>query len=95
MDDVTDIGIPQPRHQGRLDGVGKIRRKDVTLTNDDFEQAHFKSKWSIVSVDDVVGKDEYNKFDELPPFSIGVQFTDDVLSDTLYLRSDHQEGHED
>ncbi|GJS72273.1 hypothetical protein Tco_0705114 [Tanacetum coccineum] len=258
IDDVADIGLPQPRHQGRLDGVGTIRRKDVTSTNDDFEQAHFtvlqnmtciepyihehmsylaknnsrrdqrwleakhkrtvlqwladkvirmsptnvdadvielgyrprrvlqyqgygingytfytkqqddkkiweldytsfvipllKYKWvnntrgvkvdsdgftcvnlstngylsdpfilakqathvfyvedpkdkrwhivlqskrSIVGVDDVVDEDEYNKFDELPPFSIGVQFMDDVLSDTLYLRSDHQEGHED
>ncbi|GJW40864.1 hypothetical protein Tco_0066709 [Tanacetum coccineum] len=41
MDDVADIGLPQPRHQGRLDGVGTIGRKDVTPTNDDFEQAHF------------------------------------------------------
>ncbi|GJT96483.1 hypothetical protein Tco_1092001 [Tanacetum coccineum] len=54
-----------------------------------------QSKRSIVGVDDVVDEDEYNKFDELPPFSIGVQSTDDVLSDTIYLRSDHQEGHED
>ncbi|GJY75647.1 hypothetical protein Tco_0480763, partial [Tanacetum coccineum] len=34
----------------------------------------------IVGVDDVVDEDEYNKFDELPPFSIGVQSTDDVQS---------------
>nr|GEW94437.1 hypothetical protein [Tanacetum cinerariifolium] len=214
MDDVAHIGLPQPRHQGRLDGVGTIGRKDVTLTNDNFEQAHFtilqnmtykvirisptnvdadviqlgyhprhssrmtiaknsyygvvediwkldytsfvipllKCKWvnntrgvkvdsdgftcvnlstncylsdpfirakqatqvfyvedpkdkrwhivlqskrSIVSVDDVVNEDEYNKFDELPPFSIDVQSTNDVLSDTLDLRSGHQKGHED
>ncbi|GJY50505.1 ulp1 protease family, C-terminal catalytic domain-containing protein [Tanacetum coccineum] len=36
-----------------------------------------QSKRSIVGVDDVVDEDEYNKFDELPPFSIGVQSTDD------------------
>nr|GEX34485.1 hypothetical protein [Tanacetum cinerariifolium] len=104
MGDVADIGLLQPRHQGRLDEVGTIRRKDVTPTNDDFEQANFRilqnmtykvirmspknvdidviqlgyrSKRSIVGVDDVVDEDEYNKFDELPPFSIGVQFTDD------------------
>ncbi|GKF46395.1 ulp1 protease family, C-terminal catalytic domain-containing protein, partial [Tanacetum coccineum] len=41
MDDVADIGLPQPRHQGRLDKVGTIGRKDVTPTNDDFEQADF------------------------------------------------------
>nr|GEZ17327.1 hypothetical protein [Tanacetum cinerariifolium] len=252
MDDVANIGLPQPQHQGRLDVVGTIGCKDVTPTNDDFEQAQFtvlqnmtykvihmsptnvdadvirlgyrprrvlqyqgydingytfytkqqddkstvqnsrvtliatttdssrmtivknsyygvvdeiweldytsvvipllKCKWvdntrgvkvdsdgftcvnlstngylsdpfilakqatqvfyvkdpkdkrwhivlqckrSIVGVDDVFDEDEYNKFDELPPFSIGVQSTDDVLSDTLYLRFDHQEGHED
>ncbi|GKC65033.1 hypothetical protein Tco_1097631 [Tanacetum coccineum] len=53
-----------------------------------------QSKWSIVGVDDVVDEDEYNKFDELPLFSIGVQ-SDHVLSDIIYLRSDHQEGQED
>nr|GEZ38870.1 hypothetical protein [Tanacetum cinerariifolium] len=53
-----------------------------------------QSKRGIVSVDDVVDEDEYNKFDELPPFSIGFQY-DAVLSDTIYLRSDHQEGQED
>nr|GEV30882.1 hypothetical protein [Tanacetum cinerariifolium] len=209
MDDVADIGLSQPRHQGRLDEVGTIRHKDVTETNDDFEQGHFtvlqnmtckvirmsltnvdadviqlgfikddnrknsyydvvkdiweldytlfviplfKCKWvnntrgvkvnsdgftcvnlstngylsypfilakqatqvfyvedpkdkrwhivlqskqSIVGVDDVVDEDEYNKFDELPPFSIDVQSTDDVISDTLYLKSDHHVGHED
>ncbi|GJU04227.1 hypothetical protein Tco_1114565 [Tanacetum coccineum] len=53
-----------------------------------------QSKRSIVGVDDVVDEDEYNKFDELPPFSIGFE-SDAVLSDTIYLRSDHQEGQED
>ncbi|GKE59769.1 putative transposon protein [Tanacetum coccineum] len=204
MDDVTDIGLPQPRHQGRLEGVGTIGRKDVMPNTEDLEQAHFtqqddkstvqnsgvsliatttdssrmtiaknsyygvideiweldyttvvipilKCKWvdntrgvkvdndgftcvnlstngylsdpfilakqatqvfyvedpkdkrwhivlqskrSIVGVDDVVDEDEYNKFDELPPFFIGFE-SDAVLSDTIYLRSDHQEGQED
>nr|GFA46034.1 hypothetical protein [Tanacetum cinerariifolium] len=31
-----------------------------------------QSKQSIVGVNDAVDEDEYNKFDELPPFSIGV-----------------------
>nr|GEZ33509.1 hypothetical protein [Tanacetum cinerariifolium] len=53
-----------------------------------------QSKRSIVGVDDVVDEDEYNKFDELPPFSIGFQ-PDVALSNTIYLRSDHQEGQED
>nr|GFB89131.1 hypothetical protein [Tanacetum cinerariifolium] len=37
-----------------------------------------QSKRSIVGVNDVVDEDEYNKFDELPPFSIGFQ-SDAVL----------------
>nr|GEY31188.1 hypothetical protein [Tanacetum cinerariifolium] len=41
MDDVTDIGLPQPRHQGRLEGVETIGRKDVTPNTEDLEQAHF------------------------------------------------------
>nr|GEV27773.1 reverse transcriptase domain-containing protein [Tanacetum cinerariifolium] len=41
MDDVTDIGLPQPRYQGRLEGVGTIGRKDVTPNTEDLEQAHF------------------------------------------------------
>nr|GEW72430.1 hypothetical protein [Tanacetum cinerariifolium] len=36
--------------------------------------------------------DEYNQFDELPPFSIGITPSNDVLDDTTYLRSDHNEG---
>nr|GEY50962.1 hypothetical protein [Tanacetum cinerariifolium] len=49
---------------------------------------------SIVGVENVVDEDEYNQFDELPPFSIGIQSVDEVLDDTIYLRSDHQKGHE-
>ncbi|GJW55737.1 hypothetical protein Tco_0099822 [Tanacetum coccineum] len=40
MDDVSDIGLPQPRHEGRLDGMRTIGRNDVTPNNDDLEQAH-------------------------------------------------------
>nr|GEU47840.1 hypothetical protein [Tanacetum cinerariifolium] len=54
----------------------------------------FKGKRSIVGVENVVDEDEYNQFDELPPFSIGIQSVDEVLDDTIYLRSNHQEGHE-
>nr|GEV50459.1 retrovirus-related Pol polyprotein from transposon TNT 1-94 [Tanacetum cinerariifolium] len=51
-------------------------------------------KQSIVGVKNVVDEDEYNQFDELPPFSIGIQSVDEALDDTIYLRSDHQKGHE-
>ncbi|PWA77337.1 hypothetical protein CTI12_AA057870 [Artemisia annua] len=51
-------------------------------------------KRRIVGVENVVDEDEYNQFDELPPFSIGIQSLDVVLDDTTYLRSDHQEGYE-
>nr|GEW55305.1 hypothetical protein [Tanacetum cinerariifolium] len=158
MDDVTDIGLPQPRHQdslrmeiakdsyyGVIEEIWELdyttvvipilkckwvdnTRSGVKVDNDGFtcvnlstngylsdpfilekqvDQLFYvkdlldkrwhiilKSKQSIVGVDDVVDEDEYNKFDELPPFFIGFQ-SDDVLSDTIYLRSDHQEGQED
>ncbi|GJW55736.1 hypothetical protein Tco_0099821 [Tanacetum coccineum] len=41
MDDVPDIGLPQPRHEGRLDGMWTIGHKDATPNDDDLEQAHF------------------------------------------------------
>nr|GEY31511.1 hypothetical protein [Tanacetum cinerariifolium] len=136
IDDVTDIGLPQPRHQDKVIGMSpsnvdadviqigyrprrvlKYQGFDIngymfyTKKQDDktkqVDQVFYvedlldkiwhivlQSKRSIVAVDDVVDEDEYNKFDELPPFSIGFQ-SDAVLSDTIYLRSDHQEGQED
>ena len=51
------------------------------------------SKRHIVSVGDVVDEDEYDHFDEIPPFSTGfksVPVTDN--DETNYLRSDHEEG---
>nr|GEX16027.1 F-box domain-containing protein [Tanacetum cinerariifolium] len=50
------------------------------------------SKRHIVGVENVEDEDEYNQFDELPPFSIGITPSNDVLDDTTYLRSDHNEG---
>jgi Domain of unknown function (DUF4216) len=50
-------------------------------------------KRHIVGVGDVVDEDEYDHFDEIPPFSTGFKFihvTDN--DDTNYLRSDHEEG---
>ncbi|GKB58305.1 uncharacterized protein Tco_0914491 [Tanacetum coccineum] len=52
-------------------------------------------KRNIVGVDDVVDEDDYNQLDELPSFSSGIQSLDEILDDTVYLRSDHQEGHEE
>ncbi|GJW91591.1 TNP2-like protein [Tanacetum coccineum] len=53
------------------------------------------SKQHIVGVENVEDEDEYDQFDELPPFSIGITPSNDVLDDTTYLRSDHDEGLED
>ncbi|KAI3756712.1 hypothetical protein L1987_56534 [Smallanthus sonchifolius] len=37
--------------------------------------------------------EEYDQFDELPPFSVGIQSINDSETDgTTYLRSDHDEG---
>ncbi|XP_023756442.3 uncharacterized protein LOC111904991 [Lactuca sativa] len=49
-------------------------------------------KRRIVGIENVVDEEEYNQFDELPPFSIGIPSTDVDIDDTAYLRSDHNEG---
>ncbi|GJS77077.1 uncharacterized protein Tco_0726958 [Tanacetum coccineum] len=50
-----------------------------------------QGKRRIVGVENVVDEDEYDEFDELPPFSIGASSSNDVIDDTTYLRSDHDE----
>nr|GFC50511.1 hypothetical protein [Tanacetum cinerariifolium] len=50
---------------------------------------HGFGKRHILGVDNVVDEDEYNQFDELPPFSEGIPPID---GETTYLRSDHDEG---
>ncbi|XP_071697481.1 uncharacterized protein [Rutidosis leptorrhynchoides] len=53
-------------------------------------------KRRIVGVENVVDEDEYDQFDELPPFSVGVQPLNEVVvgNNTIYFREDHQEGDE-
>ncbi|XP_074342221.1 uncharacterized protein LOC141679687 [Apium graveolens] len=64
-------------------------------------QDHVDSKYSIViqgnrhilGIDDVVDEDEYNQFDENPPFSTGLPTSyEDESFDTSYARNDHDEG---
>ncbi|KAK1351239.1 hypothetical protein POM88_054514 [Heracleum sosnowskyi] len=52
-----------------------------------------QSKRRILGIDNVEDEDEYNQFDENPPFSIGLptRLRDDNI-DINYARSDHQEG---
>ena len=58
------------------------------------------SKWHIVlhgkrhilGVENVADEEEYDQFDELPPFSVGIPSLDVDITDTTYLRSDHNEG---
>ncbi|XP_063949039.1 uncharacterized protein LOC108203290 [Daucus carota subsp. sativus] len=53
-----------------------------------------QSKRRIVGIDNVEDEEEYNQFDDNPPFSIGIQTTtskeDNV--DINYARDDHDEG---
>ncbi|XP_071708599.1 uncharacterized protein [Rutidosis leptorrhynchoides] len=52
-------------------------------------------KRRIVGVEDVVDEEEYDQFDELPPFSVGVAPMNEVNeNDTIYFREDHREGDE-
>ena len=49
-------------------------------------------KQHIHGVDDVVDEEEYDQFDELPPFSIDIASSNDDVDDATYLRSYHNEG---
>ncbi|GKC32338.1 ribonuclease H-like domain-containing protein [Tanacetum coccineum] len=51
-----------------------------------------QGKRCILGVDNVEDEDEYDQFDELPPFSIGIPSIDDDIANTTYLRPDHNEG---
>nr|XP_043622166.1 uncharacterized protein LOC122593779 [Erigeron canadensis] len=50
-------------------------------------------KRCILGVENVVDEEEYDQFDELPPFSMAnILSTDDVIDNAIYLRSDHTKG---
>ncbi|GJY37769.1 ulp1 protease family, C-terminal catalytic domain-containing protein [Tanacetum coccineum] len=50
IDGIPDIGVPESRHDGRLEGKGTIGRNDVTPNNHDFEQAHFTILQNMTSI---------------------------------------------
>jgi hypothetical protein len=41
IDPQNPIGVPRSRHEGRLSGVGTMRKKSVTPEQDTFQKAHF------------------------------------------------------
>ena len=51
-------------------------------------------KRRIVGIGNVVDEDEYDYVDEIPPFSTGIEPLpiEDNEDETIFLRSDHQEG---
>lgn len=50
-------------------------------------------KRRIIGVDNVVDEEEYDQFDELPPFSVGIQPVNHVIDGSaIYTRSDHNDG---
>ncbi|XP_074374712.1 uncharacterized protein LOC141715129 [Apium graveolens] len=52
-----------------------------------------QGKRRIIGVDNVEDEEEYNQFDENPPFSIGLQTTSiEDSTDISYARNDHDEG---
>ncbi|KAD3338451.1 hypothetical protein E3N88_33972 [Mikania micrantha] len=51
-----------------------------------------QGKRRVIDVDNVIEDDEYDQFDDLPPFSIGIQLVDDRNEGSTYIRSDHGEG---
>ncbi|KAK1417966.1 hypothetical protein QVD17_27102 [Tagetes erecta] len=51
-----------------------------------------QGKRRILGVDNVVDEEDYDHFDDLPPFSVGIEPIDDGTCDTAYSRVDHNEG---
>ena len=49
-------------------------------------------KRRIVGVENVVDEEEYNQFDELPPFGNGIRVEEEEHDETSYIRVDHHEG---
>jgi hypothetical protein len=41
MDPQNPIGVPRSRHEGRVSGVGTMRKRSVTPDADAFQKAHF------------------------------------------------------
>ncbi|XP_071739403.1 uncharacterized protein [Rutidosis leptorrhynchoides] len=71
----------------------------VNLSTDGYASEPFflaKLVTQIVGVENVVDEDEYDQFDELPPFSVGVEPLNEVVvgNNTIYFREDHEEGGE-
>ncbi|GJX16370.1 hypothetical protein Tco_0217202 [Tanacetum coccineum] len=97
---IPDISVLESRHEDSYQSNSFILANQGTqiFYVEDPSNTRWKifmhSKRNIVGVENVVDEDEYNHFDKLPPFSIGIQSIYEVLDDTIYLRSDHQEGHE-
>ncbi|KAK9049104.1 hypothetical protein SSX86_031930 [Deinandra increscens subsp. villosa] len=75
-----------------------ILAKQVTqvfFVNDPSKPRHhivLQGKRRIIGVDNVADEEEYDQFDDLPPFSVGIQPVNDETNDIAYLRSDHEEG---
>ena len=49
-------------------------------------------KRRIVGVENVVDEEEYNQFDELPPFGDGIRLEEEPSEEASYMRVDHHEG---
>ncbi|KAJ0508051.1 putative Transposase-associated domain-containing protein [Helianthus annuus] len=68
----------------------------VFYVNDPSKPTHhivLQGKRRILGVDNVVDEEEYDHFDDLPPFSVGIEPGNyDNINGTPYLRTDHTDG---
>lgn len=51
-----------------------------------------QGKRRIVGVENVVDEEEYNQFDDLPPFGDGIRLDEEQGDEASYMRIDHREG---
>ncbi|KAL8155016.1 hypothetical protein AgCh_000404 [Apium graveolens] len=68
-------------------------KRGVRVDESGFSLVDFNRKRRIFGIDNVEDEDEYDQFDENPPFSIGLptEVREDN-ADTNYVRNDHDEG---
>nr|GEW96695.1 hypothetical protein [Tanacetum cinerariifolium] len=98
LDGVKNIGIPRSCNEEGYASDPFILTKLATqvFIVKDLSSSRWhivlQGKRCILGFDNVKDEDEYNQFDELPPFSIGIPSIDDDIENTTYLRPNHNEG---
>ncbi|KAK1389935.1 hypothetical protein POM88_018113 [Heracleum sosnowskyi] len=75
----------------RTSGTKRGREEDSMEKNDEEDMENDRRR--ILGIENVEDEDEYDQFDENPPFSMGVSTSyENEFVDADYIRNDHDEG---